>query len=208
MCIVFDCFGFCVHFAHNSSCFAQRSEHNFANSQKTIARFLDFVSVFECTTKYFSFTKYTSCPQIPRCTHNTIHVAERDRLKPAPPPKPASLSPGQYDGRHIYRDLQLTPEMYNQLRGLQKKAKDLRAEVRNLRRMSQAQAHSVRETVRDTFIKIRAMLLAGGEQIWQAGEWFDCMDTKCAALDGHRLVTRFSHLQTVLLATIVREHPS
>ncbi|XP_066150619.1 coiled-coil domain-containing protein CG32809 isoform X12 [Euwallacea fornicatus] len=93
---------------------------------------------------------------------------ERDRLKPAPPPKPASLSPGQYDSR-IYRDLQLTPEMYNQLRGLQKKAKDLRAEMRNLRRMSQAQAHSVKETIRDTFIKIRAMLLAGGEQVWQAG---------------------------------------
>lgn len=52
-------------------------------------------------------------------------------------------------------DLQLTPEMYNQLRGLQKKAKDLRQEVRNLRRMSQAQAHSVRETIRDTFMKIR-----------------------------------------------------
>lgn len=59
--------------------------------------------------------------------------------------------------------------MYNQLRSLQKKAKDLRAEVRNLRRMSQAQAHSVRETIRDAFIKIRAMLLAGGEQVWQAG---------------------------------------
>lgn len=63
--------------------------------------------------------------------------------------------------------------MYNQLRGLQKKAKDLRAEVRNLRRMSQAQAHSVKETIRDTFIKIRAMLLAGGEQVWQAGKHFD-----------------------------------
>lgn len=98
-----------------------------------------------------------------------ILIVERDRLKPAPPPKPASLSPGQYDSR-IYRDLQLTPEMYNQLRGLQKKAKDLRAEVRNLRRMSQAQAHSVKETIRDTFIKIRAMLLAGGEQVWQAGK--------------------------------------
>lgn len=92
-------------------------------------------------------------------------------MKPAPPPKPASLSPAQYDNsRHIYRDLQLTPEMYNQLRGLQKKAKDLRTEVRNLRRLSQAQAHSVRETIRDTFIKIRAMLLASGEQVWQAGK--------------------------------------
>lgn len=52
-------------------------------------------------------------------------------------------------------DLQLTPEMYNQLRVLQKKAKDLRQEARNLRRMSQAQAHSIRETIKDTFIKIR-----------------------------------------------------
>lgn len=52
-------------------------------------------------------------------------------------------------------DLQLTPEMYNQLRGLQKKAKDLRQEVRTLRRMSQTQAHAVRETIRDTFMKIR-----------------------------------------------------
>ncbi|XP_015835701.1 coiled-coil domain-containing protein AGAP005037 isoform X5 [Tribolium castaneum] len=108
-------------------------------------------------------------PAIKSSTLPRTSSQERDRLKPAPPPKPASLSPGQYDGRLLYRDLQLTPEMYNQLRGLQKKAKDLRAEVRNLRRMSQAQAHSVRETIRDTFIKIRAMLLAGGEQVWQAG---------------------------------------
>ncbi|XP_050302818.1 coiled-coil domain-containing protein AGAP005037 isoform X4 [Anthonomus grandis grandis] len=107
-------------------------------------------------------------PAIKSSTLPRTSSQERDRLKPAPPPKPASLSPSQYDSR-IYRDLQLTPEMYNQLRGLQKKAKDLRAEVRNLRRMSQAQAHSVKETIRDTFIKIRAMLLAGGEQVWQAG---------------------------------------
>ncbi|XP_031342566.1 coiled-coil domain-containing protein CG32809-like isoform X3 [Photinus pyralis] len=108
-------------------------------------------------------------PAIKSSTLPRTSSQEKDRLKPAPPPKPASLSPGQYDGRHIYRDLQLTPEMYNQLRGLQKKAKDLRAEVRNLRRMSQAQAHSVKETIRDTFIKIRATLMAGGEQVWQAG---------------------------------------
>ncbi|KAE8738018.1 hypothetical protein FOCC_FOCC016511 [Frankliniella occidentalis] len=99
--------------------------------------------------------------------HSPQH-GERDRHKPAPPPKPMSLSPGQYEGRNIYRDLQLTPEMYNQLRGLQKKAKDLRQEVRNLRRMSQAQAHSVRETIRDTFIKIRAMLITGAEGSWAA----------------------------------------
>uniref|UniRef100_A0A1B6EDV0 Actin interacting protein 3-like C-terminal domain-containing protein n=1 Tax=Clastoptera arizonana TaxID=38151 RepID=A0A1B6EDV0_9HEMI len=97
--------------------------------------------------------------------HSPQH-GERDRHKPTPPPKPASLTPTQYDGRHVYRDLQLTPEMYNQLRGLQKRAKDLRQEVRNLRRMSQAQAHTVRETIRDNFIKIRAMIMTGGEGLW------------------------------------------
>ncbi|KAG8222310.1 hypothetical protein J437_LFUL001852 [Ladona fulva] len=103
-------------------------------------------------------------PAIKSSTLPRTSSQERDhRHKPAPPPKPVSLSPGQYEGRHIYRDLHLTPEMYNQLRILQRKAKDLRQEVRNLRRMSQAQAHSVRETIRDTFIKIRAMLLTGGE---------------------------------------------
>ncbi|XP_052131299.1 coiled-coil domain-containing protein AGAP005037 isoform X10 [Frankliniella occidentalis] len=107
-------------------------------------------------------------PAIKSSTLPRTSSQERDRHKPAPPPKPMSLSPGQYEGRNIYRDLQLTPEMYNQLRGLQKKAKDLRQEVRNLRRMSQAQAHSVRETIRDTFIKIRAMLITGAEGSWAA----------------------------------------
>ncbi|KAK9869705.1 hypothetical protein WA026_003445 [Henosepilachna vigintioctopunctata] len=108
-------------------------------------------------------------PAIKSSTLPRTSSQERDRLKPAPPPKPSALSPAQYESRNIYRDLQLTPEMYNQLRNLQRKAKDLRSEVRNLRRMSQAQAHTVREAIRDTFIKIRAMLMAGGEQIWQAG---------------------------------------
>ncbi|XP_054270832.1 coiled-coil domain-containing protein AGAP005037 isoform X5 [Macrosteles quadrilineatus] len=107
-------------------------------------------------------------PAIKSSTLPRTSSQERDRHKPTPPPKPVSLSPGQYEGRHVYRDLQLTPEMYNQLRGLQKKAKDLRAEVRNLRRMSQAQAHAVRETIRDTFIKIRAMVMTGGEGLWSA----------------------------------------
>ncbi|XP_012285011.1 coiled-coil domain-containing protein AGAP005037 isoform X2 [Orussus abietinus] len=97
--------------------------------------------------------------------HSPQH-AERDRHKPPPPPKPAALAAGPY----VYRDLSLTPEMYNQLRGLQKKAKDLRQEVRNLRRMSQTQAHMVRETIKDTFITIRAMLLSGGDAGWASGD--------------------------------------
>ncbi|XP_071562692.1 coiled-coil domain-containing protein AGAP005037 isoform X1 [Temnothorax nylanderi] len=105
-------------------------------------------------------------PAIKSSTLPRMSSQERDRHKPTPPPKPAALVAGQY----VYRDLALTPEMYNQLRGLQKKAKDLRQEVRNLRRMSQAQAHTVRETIKDTFITIRAMLLSGGDAAWTAGD--------------------------------------
>lgn len=83
--------------------------------------------------------------------------SERDRLKPAPPPKPLALA-----ATHVtYRpDLALAPEVYNHLRGLQKKAKDLRIEVRTLRRLSQAQAIAVREDIKDAFMGIRATLLA------------------------------------------------
>ncbi|XP_070524747.1 uncharacterized protein [Cardiocondyla obscurior] len=105
-------------------------------------------------------------PAIKSSTLPRMSSQERDRHKPTPPPKPAALVAGQY----VYRDLALTPEMYNQLRGLQKKAKDLRQEVRNLRRMSQTQAHMVRETIKDTFITIRAMLLSGGDAAWTAGD--------------------------------------
>ncbi|XP_017888769.1 uncharacterized protein LOC108630185 isoform X4 [Ceratina calcarata] len=103
-------------------------------------------------------------PAIKSSTLPRMSSQERDRHKPTPPPKPAALVAGQY----VYRDLALTPEMYNQLRGLQKKAKDLRQEVRHLRRMSQAQAHTIRETILDTFITIRTMLLSCGDAAWDA----------------------------------------
>ncbi|XP_034938223.1 coiled-coil domain-containing protein AGAP005037 isoform X3 [Chelonus insularis] len=106
-------------------------------------------------------------PAIKSSTLPRMSSQERDRHKPTPPPKPVSLASA---GPYVYRDLALTPEMYNQLRGLQKKAKDLRQEVRHLRRMSQTQAHTVRETIRDTFITIRAMLLSGADGVWAAGD--------------------------------------
>jgi hypothetical protein len=49
----------------------------------------------------------------------------------------------------------MSPEMYNQLRSLQKKAKELKSDVRVLRRNVQAQAHTVRETLRDTFLRFK-----------------------------------------------------
>ena len=52
-------------------------------------------------------------------------------------------------------DLHLSPETYNQLRCLQKKARDLRQEMRKLRRLSQEHSLAVREMIGDTFSKIR-----------------------------------------------------
>ncbi|XP_050536548.1 coiled-coil domain-containing protein AGAP005037 isoform X5 [Daktulosphaira vitifoliae] len=104
-------------------------------------------------------------PAIKSSTLPRTASQEKDRFKPQPPPKSSGV-PEKYDNRHLYSDLQLTPEMYNQLRVLQKKAKDLRQEARNLRRMSQAQAHTIRETIKDTFIKIRALIASGANQAW------------------------------------------
>ncbi|XP_065082472.1 coiled-coil domain-containing protein AGAP005037 isoform X3 [Ochlerotatus camptorhynchus] len=86
---------------------------------------------------------------------------ERDRLKPAPPPKPLVLATNQYNA-----DLSLSPEVYNNLRSLQKKAKDLRTEVRAMRRLTQTQAVAIREDIKDTFMRIRATLLSSSGALW------------------------------------------
>jgi hypothetical protein len=49
----------------------------------------------------------------------------------------------------------LNPEMYNQLRNLQKKAKELKGDVRILRRSVQAQALTIKETIKDTYLKFK-----------------------------------------------------
>lgn len=60
----------------------------------------------------------------------------------------------------------LAPEVYNHLRGLQKRAKELRVEVRTLRRLAQSQAMAVREDIKDSFMCIRATLLASSGSLW------------------------------------------
>lgn len=77
-----------------------------------------------------------------------------------PPLKQQSIS-NQYRA-----DLTLAPEAYNHLRNLQKKAKDLRTEVKTLRRQAQTQAVAVREDIKDTFMRIRATLLASSGNQW------------------------------------------
>ncbi|KAM7350776.1 coiled-coil domain-containing protein CG32809 isoform 5-T9 [Cochliomyia hominivorax] len=114
-------------------------------------------------TQCHADTKPTK-PAIKSSTLPRTSSQERDRLKPPPPPKPMVLAQTAHNS---YRaDIALAPEVYNHLRGLQKKAKDLRTEVRTLRRLSQAQAVAVREDIKSTFMRIRATLLASSGSIW------------------------------------------
>lgn len=67
-------------------------------------------------------------------------------------------------------EIELAPEVYNHLRGLQKKAKDLRMEVRSLRRLSQAQSVAVREDIKNAFMRIRATMLATNGNFWHQND--------------------------------------
>ncbi|XP_075742597.1 coiled-coil domain-containing protein AGAP005037 [Rhipicephalus microplus] len=83
--------------------------------------------------------------------------------KPAPPPKPASLSCALESRQHSSspgKDIHFTVEACSQLQLLRKQTKDLRLEVRNLRRMTQTQAVTAREMIRETCLKIKVMLAA------------------------------------------------
>ncbi|XP_055591028.1 coiled-coil domain-containing protein AGAP005037 isoform X2 [Uranotaenia lowii] len=106
-----------------------------------------------------------SKPAIKSSTLPRTSSQERDRLKPSPPPKPLVLTTTQYNP-----DLSLPPEVYNNLRSLQKKAKDLRTEVRAMRRLTQSQAVSIREDIKDTFTRIRATLLSSSGAFWCQSE--------------------------------------
>ncbi|KAG5682506.1 hypothetical protein PVAND_011855 [Polypedilum vanderplanki] len=98
-------------------------------------------------------------PAIKSSTLPRTSSQERDRLKPAPPMKQGSI-------QNQYQHLTLAPEVYNHLRGLQKKTKDLKSEVKTLRRLAQSQAIAVREDIKDTFMRIRATLLATSGSHW------------------------------------------
>ncbi|KAI1288108.1 Coiled-coil domain-containing protein [Halotydeus destructor] len=85
----------------------------------------------------------------------------KDKLsKPAPPPKPATLVGyrGNADGSSSLPSINLTHEMYTQLRQLRCKTKDLRSDCRNLRRLAQQQSMTAKETLKDTCNQIKNSL--------------------------------------------------
>lgn len=87
-------------------------------------------------------------------------ITEKDRLSI----KPATSNVAVNQFRAA--DLTLSPEVYNHLRVLQKKTKDLKSEVKTLRRLAQTQTISIREDIKDTFMRIRATLLVTNINQW------------------------------------------
>ncbi|XP_063546334.1 coiled-coil domain-containing protein AGAP005037 isoform X5 [Cydia strobilella] len=89
--------------------------------------------------------------------HSPQH-SERDRLKPAPPPKPAGLVGQQLAlVSHKIYTINVTPDFFNDMRVLQKQSRDLRIETRNLRRSTLSHAIQMRQLMADTIVKIGAL---------------------------------------------------
>ncbi|XP_045509778.1 coiled-coil domain-containing protein AGAP005037 isoform X2 [Colias croceus] len=94
-------------------------------------------------------------PAIKSSTLPRTSSQERDRLKPAPPPKPAGLvgQPLALVPQKTYT-VTVTPDFFNQLHMLQKESRDLRIETRNLRRTTLSHAMQMRQMMADTIVKI------------------------------------------------------
>ncbi|XP_038216291.1 coiled-coil domain-containing protein AGAP005037 isoform X3 [Zerene cesonia] len=94
-------------------------------------------------------------PAIKSSTLPRTSSQERDRLKPAPPPKPAGLvgQPLALVPQKTYT-VTVTPDFFNQLHLLQKQSHDLRIETRNLRRTTLSHAMQMRQMMADTIVKI------------------------------------------------------
>nr|XP_049693560.1 coiled-coil domain-containing protein AGAP005037 isoform X5 [Helicoverpa armigera] len=89
--------------------------------------------------------------------HSPQHT-ERDRLKPAPPPKPAGLASQQLAlvPQKTYT-INVTSDFQNQLRLLQKQGRDLRIETRNMRRSTLTHAIQMRQLMGEAILKIGAI---------------------------------------------------
>nr|XP_037866707.1 coiled-coil domain-containing protein AGAP005037 isoform X4 [Bombyx mori] len=94
-------------------------------------------------------------PAIKSSTLPRTSSQERDRLKPAPPPKPAGLVGKQNPmGPQKIYTINVTSDFFGQLRVLQKQSRDLRIETRNLRRSTLTHAIQMRQMMAETIVKI------------------------------------------------------
>ncbi|CAH0716576.1 unnamed protein product, partial [Brenthis ino] len=104
-------------------------------------------------------------PAIKSSTLPRTSSQERDRLKPAPPPKPAGLV-GQQLAMVPQRTytLNVHPDFFNQLRVLQKQSRDLRIETRNLRRSTLSHSIQMRQMMAESIVKIGALAASFREE--------------------------------------------
>ncbi|XP_063394266.1 coiled-coil domain-containing protein AGAP005037 isoform X2 [Cydia fagiglandana] len=117
----------------------------------------DMNSPIQHSPQHSADTKPTK-PAIKSSTLPRTSSQERDRLKPAPPPKPAGLVGQQLAlvSQKIYT-INVTPDFFNDMRVLQKQSRDLRIETRNLRRSTLSHAIQMRQLMADTIVKIGAL---------------------------------------------------
>ncbi|XP_071038407.1 coiled-coil domain-containing protein AGAP005037 isoform X5 [Parasteatoda tepidariorum] len=124
-----------------------------------------------------------------------VTSADREtRSKPPPPPKPSSLSERHSSSPPTRGKFRVSVEMYSQLRHLRRQTKDLRLEVRNLRRIAQSQAITAKETVRETCLKIKTMLAAA-----QMGEEHVCAERLKVSREEELYRQDVNHLERDLL---------
>ncbi|XP_063546332.1 coiled-coil domain-containing protein AGAP005037 isoform X3 [Cydia strobilella] len=117
----------------------------------------DMNSPIQHSPQHSADTKPTK-PAIKSSTLPRTSSQERDRLKPAPPPKPAGLVGQQLAlVSHKIYTINVTPDFFNDMRVLQKQSRDLRIETRNLRRSTLSHAIQMRQLMADTIVKIGAL---------------------------------------------------
>nr|XP_046915825.1 serine-rich adhesin for platelets-like isoform X1 [Dermatophagoides farinae] len=77
--------------------------------------------------------------------------------KPPPPPKPTSLA-GHRNDQNNNNNNNMSADNLSQLRQIRRKARDLRSEIRQLKRFTVQQVNSARETMKENCSKIQSTL--------------------------------------------------
>ncbi|EFX66222.1 hypothetical protein DAPPUDRAFT_263488 [Daphnia pulex] len=121
--------------------------------------------------KCVSFEKSVSFCDDPVELHEGKHSPQPTESKPTKPAIKSSTLPRASSQVSVYKgdsDWIGSVETYTQLRLLQKNARELRSEMRSLRRLSQAQLSAVNEAVKDTIQIMKKTFLENSDVITNA----------------------------------------
>ncbi|XP_057378598.1 coiled-coil domain-containing protein CG32809-like isoform X3 [Daphnia carinata] len=125
----------------------------------------------KCKEKCVSFEKSVSFCDDPIELPEGKHSPQPTESKPTKPAIKSSTLPRASSQVSVYKgdsDWLGSVETYTQLRLLQKNAKELRSEMRSLRRLSQAQLSAVKEAVKDTIQIMKKTFLENSDVITNA----------------------------------------